>query len=180
MSVRHHHLLLSIGSSGLCIGTIYISVLMLVNVALAIILLLLIPFSDLPSSVIKLPRYMTLLFLNLAHVCIFILEWTWAKQINPLIPEEHGGGVRGSSIHRSGKASKPLDRSGPNLAHVYRFTGEWTYANKMTNTINPSSPNENLEGVRGSQIQKCTKDAKQLYRPGTHLAHVCMFIWEWT
>ena len=37
----------------------------------------------------------------------------------------HGAwGVRGSSIHKSGKASKPLDRSGSNLAHVYRFTRE--------------------------------------------------------
>ena len=44
---------------------------------------------------------------------------------NPLIPEGHGV-VRGSSIHKSGKASKPLELSGPNLAHVYRFTRELT------------------------------------------------------
>ena len=37
---------------------------------------------------------------------------------NPSIPDRHG--VRGSSIHRYGKASKPQDRSGPTLAHVYR------------------------------------------------------------
>ena len=46
-------------------------------------------------------------------------------KINPSIPEGHGGG-KGSPIHKSEKASKPLDRSGPNLAHVYRFTREWT------------------------------------------------------
>ena len=30
-------------------------------------------------------------------------------------------------------------------------------------------------GVRGSQIQKCWKDAKQLDRSGPYLAHVCIF-----
>ena len=52
--------------------------------------------------------------------------------MNPLIHEGHGG-VWGSSIpKKSGIASKPLDRSGPNLAHLYRFTREWTQANKLT------------------------------------------------
>ena len=50
------------------------------------------------------------------------------------MPEAHGG-VRGSSIHTSGKASKPLERSGPHLAHVYRFTRELTQGKQ----INPSS-----------------------------------------
>ena len=40
------------------------SVLMLVNVVRAIIILLLISFSDLPSSVIKLPRYMMMLLVQ--------------------------------------------------------------------------------------------------------------------
>ena len=43
----------------------------------------------------------------------------------------------------------------------------------MLNKINPSSPKGHLKGVWGSQIQKCGKDAKQLDRLGTHLAHVC-------
>ena len=51
------------------------SVLMLVNVLRAIIILLLISFSDLPSSVIKLPRYMyrdssgARLCVNAAPIC---------------------------------------------------------------------------------------------------------------
>ena len=50
------------------------------------------------------------------------------QKIKPLIPEVHGwgGGFRGSSIHKSGKTSKPLDRSVPNLAYIYRITREWT------------------------------------------------------
>ena len=31
-----------------------------------------------------------------------------------------------------------------------------------------------------SHIHKCGKDAKQLDRSGPNLAHVCIFIWEWT
>ena len=66
---------------------------------------------------------------------------------NPLIPEGHGGWY-GASINKSGKASKPLERSGPNLAHVYRFTREWTYAKQ----IYPSSPKGHLDGVRGHKL----------------------------
>ena len=72
-------------------------------------------------------------------------------KINPLIPEGHVG--RGSPIHKSGKASKPLDRSRPNLAHVYRFIREWTQAKE----INPSSPKVNLEVVRGHQFTNVGK-----------------------
>ena len=92
------------------------------------------------------------------------------------IPGGHGG-VRESSFNKYGKASKALERSGPNLAHVYKFTRELTYAKK----INPSSPKGHLGGgVSVSQIKKCGKDAKQLYRSGPNLAHVCIFTCEWT
>ena len=47
------------------------------------------------------------------------------------------------------------------------------------NIINPSSHKGHLGGVRGSQIQKCGRDAKKLYRSGPNLAQVCKFIWEW-
>ena len=43
-----------------------------------------------------------------------------SEKLTPRYPT--GMGVRGSSIYRSGKASKQLDRSGPNLTHVCRFT----------------------------------------------------------
>ena len=37
-----------------------------------------------------------------------------------------------------------------------------------------------LEGVRGSHIQKCGKDAKHLDRSRPNLANACIFIWELT
>ena len=55
-------------------------------------------------------------------------------------------------------ASKPLDRLGPNVAHVYSPGN-----GRRLNKINPSSPKGNLEEIMGSKIQKCGKDAKQLY-----------------
>ena len=45
------------------------------------------------------------------------MDMSYKKKNTPLIPEGHGG-VRGSSFHKYGNASKPLERSGPNLAHI--------------------------------------------------------------
>ena len=47
---------------------------------------------------------------SFARVCLFIWEWTRAK-INQTLDTRWAWGVRGSSIHQSGKASKPLERS---------------------------------------------------------------------
>ena len=60
-----------------------------------------------------------------------------------------------------------------------------TYADSSGNgnrlkKINISSPTGYLEGVRGSHIQTCRKDTKYLDWSGPNLAHVCIFIWEWT
>ena len=77
-------------------------------------------------------------------------------------------GLGGHTLKKYGKDAKQLDRSGP--------PGNGHRLKKS----NPSRPKRNLEAVRGSQIQKGGKDGKQLYRSGTNLAHVCVFIWEWT
>ena len=79
-------------------------------------------------------------------------------KISPLIPE----GVRGSSIHKSGKASKPWTDQDQTW-HTYRPTDSSGNGNMRTKS-NPSSPLGHLKGVWGSQIQKCWKDAKQLDR----------------
>ena len=65
-------------------------------------------------------------------------------------------GVRGSSIHKSGKASKPLERSRPNLAHVYRYTREWTYY-YFANQISPSRPTWLVEGAGGHKLKNVGK-----------------------
>ena len=69
-------------------------------------------------------------------------------KINPSIPEGHG--VRGSSIDKSGKASKPLDRSGENLKHVFRFIWEWTSAKKK---LTSRALRGIWRGLEGSHIQ---------------------------
>ena len=71
---------------------------------------------------------------NLAHVCIFIWEWTSAKNINLSSPKRYLEGVRRSQIQKCGKDAKQLYRSGPNLAHVY------SSGNGHELKINPSIP----------------------------------------
>ena len=87
-------------------------------------------------------------------------------------------GAKNRTNHSSHRRScrKPLDRSGPNLTHVCRLIWEWTSAKQ----INLPGPKGYLEGVTGSHIQQCGKDAKHLHRSWPNLAHICIFIWEWT
>ena len=81
---------------------------------------------------------------NLAHMCRFILEWIYAKQIAPRDTRGHMGGFRGSKNQnlgklsngwtdwqKSGEAVKRLDRLAPNLAHMCRFIREWIYAKQI-------------------------------------------------
>ena len=50
---------------------------------------------------------------NLAHMCRFIWEWTYAKYKSPHnTPGDILGGFRGSQIQMSGEAVKLLDRLG--------------------------------------------------------------------
>ena len=60
--------------------------------------------------------------------------------------------------------------------HTYAYSS----GNGHELKINPSIPNGHLEGIMGSQIPKCGKESKQLDQSGTHLGHVCIFIWDWT
>ena len=64
---------------------------------------------------------------NLVHMCIFIWEWIYAKQIAPRDTRGHlgGGGFRGSNIQKSWAAVKRLHRLAPTLVHVCGFVWEW-------------------------------------------------------
>ena len=61
---------------------------------------------------------------RLAHMCKFVWEWIYAKQIAPRDTRGHLGGFRGSTIQKSGKAV----RLAPTLVHVCGFIWEWTWA----------------------------------------------------
>ena len=63
---------------------------------------------------------------NLAHMCRFIWEWIYAKQIALRDTREALGGFRGSNIQKSGEAVKRLDRLAPTLVQVCGFIWEWT------------------------------------------------------
>ena len=62
---------------------------------------------------------------NSVNVCVFIWEWTYAKNKSP-----HNnlggilGGFKGSQIQMSGEAVKRLDRLAPNVVHVCGFVWE--------------------------------------------------------
>ena len=63
------------------------------------------------------------------HICRFIWEWIYAKQIAPRDTSLGGchksGGFRGSNNQRSGKAVKRMDRLAPTLVHICGFIWEW-------------------------------------------------------
>ena len=63
----------------------------------------------------------------LAHMCRFIWEWIYAKQI-ALGGGGGGGGFRGSQIQKFGESVKRLHRLAPNLVHVAGFVWEWAQA----------------------------------------------------
>ncbi len=67
---------------------------------------------------------------NLVHMCRFIWEWIYAKQIAPRDTRGHLGGFRGSNIQKSREAVKRLDRLAPTLVHVGGFI--WEYKCKST------------------------------------------------
>ena len=55
---------------------------------------------------------------------------------------------------------------------VYKQVRPYVHSSKL---FNLSIPKGYLEGVRGSHIQQCGKDAKPLERSGPNLAHVYIF-----
>ena len=61
---------------------------------------------------------------NLVHMCIFIWEWIYAKQIAPRDTRGHLEGFRGSNIKKSREAVKRLERLAPHLVHVCGFVLE--------------------------------------------------------
>ena len=89
---------------------------------------------------------------NLAHICKFIWEWIYAKQIAPRDTRGHLEGFRGS-----GKGHR-------------------------LNTSRPSTPQEALGGggLGCHKCKSLHWEAvKRLYRMAKKLAHNCRCIWEW-
>ena len=79
------------------------------------------------KSLLKLSNGWTDWQQNFAHMCRFIWEWIYAKQI-ALRDTRGTGWFRGSNIRKSGEAVKRLDRLAPSMVHVCGFIWEWTLA----------------------------------------------------
>ena len=88
---------------------------------------------------------------NLAHMCIFIWEWIYAKQIAPRDTRGGGGALGGSNIKKSWEAVKRLDRLAPTLVHVCGFIWEWTQ-DKFNSPHNTPGA---FRGVLGGHKFKC-------------------------
>ena len=106
---------------------------------------------------------------NLAHMCKFIWEWVYAKQIAP----------RDTRRVLWGQQFKSL-RSCP-IANNFLFTSAESSGNgHRLNTSNPLIPQGGIVGGgRVSQIQKSGESVKRLDRLAPNLAHIGRSIWEW-
>ena len=127
---------------------------------------------------------------NLAHMCRFISEWIYAKQIAPRNTRGHMGGFRGSKNQnlgklsngwtdwqKSGEAVKRLDRLAPNLAHMCRFIREWIYAKQIALRDTRGGGTWRFYGVKHSKVLESCQTAGPI---SPTLVHVCGFVWEWT
>ena len=95
---------------------------------------------------------------HLVHMCRFIWEWIYAKQIALRDPRGHLGSFRGSNIQNSGEAVKRLDR-------VTSADSSGNFHRLKVNTSHPSIPKGACRGgggVRGSHIQKSWEAVKRL------------------
>ena len=115
---------------------------------------------------------------NLAHMCKFIWEWIYSKQIAPRDTRGAlGWGLGGQQFKRiHGKLSD---------WHQLWFTSADSSVNghRLKNPSRPSSsiPQGHLGGGgRRSIIQKSGEAVKRLHRLAPNLVHVGGFVWEWT
>ena len=113
---------------------------------------------------------------NLAHMCRFIWEWIYAKQIATR-------DTRGALGVLGGQTFKSLEKLSNGLTdwHQLWFTSADSSGNgHRLNTSRPTIPQGAFGGFRGSQIQMSGEAVKLLYRLAPNLVHVCRFVLEWT
>ena len=111
---------------------------------------------------------------NLVHMCIFIWEWVYAKQIVPRYTRGHLGGFRGLNIPKVRGSCQTAGQIGTNFgSHLRIHLG-------MDMQVAPQYPRGHLGGggFRESQIKMYGEAVKRLDRLAPHLLHVCGFVLE--
>ena len=98
---------------------------------------------------------------NLAHMCRFIWEWIYAKQIAPRDTRGALGGFRGSDIQKSGEAVKRLDRLAPTLVHICGFIWEWTSA-KYKSPLDTTGGISGITNCRAGKLSNGWTDWHQI------------------
>ena len=105
---------------------------------------------------------------NLAHMCKFILEWIYAKQIAPRETRGHLGVLGGQQFKSMG--SCPIGTN---------------FGSRLRIHLGMDKSPLNTPGViwggggRVSQIQNSWEAVKRLDRLAPNLVHICRSIWEW-
>ena len=113
---------------------------------------------------------------NLVHMCIFIWEWIYAKQIAPRDTGGHLGGFKGvkhSKVRGSCQTARTIGTTFGTCLRI-RLRIDIAKCNSPLNTTGDIS-----RGFTGSQIQKSGEDVKRLDRLAPNLVHMCIFICEW-
>ena len=116
---------------------------------------------------------------NLAHMCRFIWEWIYAKQI--ALRDTRGALGGGGGL--GGQTFKSLEKlsNGCTDWHQLWFRSEDSSGNRhRLNTSHPTIPQGHFGVFRGSQIQMSGEAVKLLDRLATNLVYVCGFVWELT
>ena len=109
---------------------------------------------------------------NLAHICISIWEWIYAKQIAPRdIRGDLGEGFRGQTLKSLGKLS-----NGWTDWHQIRYTSVDSSGNgHRLKTICPTIPHDGIWGggvLGGQHFKSLGNMVKRLDRLGVNFAHI--------
>ena len=116
---------------------------------------------------------------NVVHMCIFIWEWIYAKQIAPRDTRGHLGVLGGHTFKGQGKLS-----NGWTDWHQRWFTsadssgnGHRLYKSPLNTPGGMSGGGGVCQGVTNSKALRSCQKAGPI---GTKWVHLCGFIWEWT
>ena len=106
---------------------------------------------------------------NLAHMCSFILEWLYAKQIASRDTRGALGGFRESNIKTLGK----LSNGWTDWHHIWYTSADSSGNGHQLNTIRPSIPQGEFWGILGGQKFKSLLKLSNGWTDWHQVWHTC-------